>query len=72
MTRSVADDLREEQVRAILALTPAERMRIAEKLGEEGLRFFMSTNALTREEALRRIEEVRRLGRTPSACMDGR
>jgi hypothetical protein len=72
MTRSVADDLREEQIRQMLELTPGERMRIAEKLGEDGLRFFMSTNGITREEAIRRIEQQRRAGRTPSRCMDER
>jgi hypothetical protein len=72
MPRSVADDLREEQLREMLELTPGERMRIAEKLGEDALRFFMSTNGITREEAIRRIEEQRRAGRTPSPCMDGR
>lgn len=56
----------------MLDLTPGERMRIGEKLGEEALRFFMSTNGITREEAIRRIGAQRRAGRTPSPCMDGR
>jgi hypothetical protein len=69
--RSVADDLRDEQIREMLKLTPGERMRLAARLGEEALQFFMATNGLTREEAIARIRRQRRAGRTPSACMDG-
>jgi hypothetical protein len=69
--RSVADDLRDEQIREMLKLTPGERMRLAARLGEEALQFFMATNGLTREEAIDRIRGQRRAGRTPSACMDG-
>ena len=72
MARSVADELRAEQIREMLDLTPGERMRIAERLGEEALRFFMSTNGITREEAIARINRQRRAGRTPSRCLDGR
>jgi ABC-type Na+ transport system ATPase subunit NatA len=68
--RSVADDLRDEQLREMLAMTPAERMRLAERLGEEALQFFMATNGLSREEAIARIKRQRRAGRTPSRCMD--
>ena len=69
MPRSVADDLRDEQLREMLKLTPAERMRLAERLGEEGLQFFMATNGLTREAAIARLRRERQAGRTPSACM---
>jgi hypothetical protein len=55
----------------MLKLTPGERMRLAARLGEEALQFFMATNGLTREEAIARIRRQRRAGRTPSACMDG-
>lgn len=68
--RSVADDLRDEQIREMLKLTPGERMRLAARLGDEALDFFMATNGLTREEAIARIRRQRRAGRTPSACMD--
>jgi len=68
--RSVADDLREEQLREMQKLTPEERIELALRLGEEGLRFFMATHGLTREEAIRQIRRQRRAGRAPSRCMD--
>ena len=69
LMRSVADDLREEQIRETLAMTPDERVRMAMRLGDEGLNFFMSANGLTREEALARIKRMRSAGRVPSRCM---
>jgi hypothetical protein len=68
--RSVADDVREEQLRELQLLTPVERMLLAARLGQEGLEFFMATNHLTREEALLRIRRHRRAGRNPSPCMN--
>lgn len=67
--RSVADDLREEQLREMLELTPDQRVQLAMRLGEEALQFFMVTNHLTRDEAVRRIRKQRRAGRNPSRCM---
>jgi hypothetical protein len=67
--RSVADELREEQVREMQELTPGQRVQLATRLGEEGLQFFMATNHLDRREALRRIRAQRRAGRNPSPCM---
>jgi hypothetical protein len=68
--RSVADDLREAQVRDLQQLTPEQRVQLALQLGEEGLEFFMATNRLTREEAVKKIRLQRRAGRNPSRCMD--
>ena len=68
--RSVADDIREEQIRETLALSPEERVRLAMRLGEEGLQFFMAANRLTRAEAIALIRKQRRAGRTPSRSMD--
>jgi hypothetical protein len=67
--RSVADDLRDEQLRDALKMTPEDRMRLASRLGEEGLQFFMAANGLTREEALAEVRRQRSAGRTPSRCM---
>lgn len=68
--RSVADELRKEQVRELLAMSPAERIQLADKLGEDGLRFAMATQGITRDEAIRRIRQQRRAGRIDSRCMD--
>jgi hypothetical protein len=68
--RSVADELREEQLRELLARSPGERIELARNLGEEGLRFSVATQGITREEAIRRIRHQRRAGRVRSGCMD--
>jgi hypothetical protein len=70
MMRSVADDLREEQLREMAAMTPAERVKLALRLGEEGLRLMMSTQGIDRDEAHRRIRQSRQAGRRPSRCHD--
>lgn len=68
--RSVNDDLRREQRERIAKMTPAERVALAERLGEEGLAAFMSANRLDRAAALRAIRRSRRAGRRPSASAD--
>jgi hypothetical protein len=68
--RSVADELREEQLRELLAKSPGERIELARKLGEEGLQFSAAMQGITREEAIRRIRQQRRAGRLHSRCMD--
>jgi len=71
MARSkVAEELREEQRREVLAMTPAERVALAFALGERDLEFFMAANGLTREEALAQIEHTRNAGRRYSRCID--
>lgn len=68
--RSVADDLRHEQRERFAQMTPAERLALSERLGEEGLAEFMSANRLDRAEALQAIRRSRRVGRKPSRCFD--
>ena len=67
---SVADDLRREQAERFARMTPAERVALGEKLGEEGLAAFMSANDLDREAALKAIRRSRRVGRRPSNSAD--
>lgn len=68
--RSVADEIRDEQIRDVLAMSPAQRIELAVRLNEEGLRFFMATNNLDRASALAEIRKQRSAGRVPSHCMD--
>jgi hypothetical protein len=71
MARSkVAEELRQEQMREVLAMTPDERVELAFALGERDLEFFMAANGLTRDEALKQIERSRQLGRRYSRCVD--
>jgi hypothetical protein len=68
--RSVADDVREEQLREWAAMSPAERMELAFRLGEEGIQFMMAGQRIDRDEAIRRMRRTRRAGRRPSRCHD--
>ena len=68
--RSVADDLREEQLREMAAMTPAERVQLALRLGEEGLRLMMARDGIDRNEALRRVRKAHNAGRRPSRSND--
>jgi len=71
MARSkVAEALRAEQMREVLAMTPAERVELAFALGERDLAFFMAASGLSREKALAEIERSRRAGRRYSRCVD--
>jgi hypothetical protein len=67
---NVADDLRREQLERFAMMTPAERVALSERLGQEGLAEFMSANGLDRESALKAIRRSRRVGRRPSSSAD--
>jgi hypothetical protein len=67
---SVADDLRREQLERFAMMTPAERVALSERLGEEGLAAFMSANGVDRDTALKAIRRSRRVGRRPSSSAD--
>jgi hypothetical protein len=54
----------------LAAMTPDERVRLAERLGEEGLASYMRTHGVDRRTAVARIKATRRLGRRPSASAD--
>lgn len=71
MARSkVAEALRQEQMREVLAMTPTERVELAFALGERDLEFFMAANRLSRDEALAQIDRSRQAGRRYSRCLD--
>jgi hypothetical protein len=54
----------------LASMTPAERVALAARLGEDGIRSYMSVHGVDRATALARIKATRRLGRRPSACAD--
>ena len=70
MTSPLADQLKAEQLARFARMTPAERIALTERLGEEGLAEFMSANMLDRRTAIRLIRQSRRFGRRPSPCFD--
>ena len=69
--KSVADKLRADDRRAVLAMTPDERVQLALALGQRDLETFRLSHdpRLSREEAARRLERQRQSGRRASGCM---
>jgi hypothetical protein len=54
----------------LAAMTPDERVRLAARLGDEGVTSFMHTHGVDRRTAVTRIKATRRLGRRRSACAE--
>jgi hypothetical protein len=69
-TSKLMADLRRERQQRELAMTPAERLKLAGELAERSLRIYMSANRVDRETALRAVRRSRRIGRRPSRCFD--
>ena len=67
MPSKVASHVSRRRVRRIAALTPAERIQLAERLGEEGVASFVITQRVDRRTAIARIKATHRLGRRHSA-----
>jgi len=65
-----ADEAARERARRIAAMSPAQRVALAERLGEEGIASYMATQGVDRATAIARIKATRRLGRRPSRCAD--
>jgi len=70
--RSVADDIRDEDRRALLALTPDARVRLALELGDCGLDAFRLAHdpPLDRAAAARVLERRRQAGRRACPCIE--
>lgn len=66
----VNEQLRRERRERISKLAPAERVALAEKLGEEGLAAFMSAHHLERSAAMKAIRRSRAVGRRRSVSAD--
>jgi hypothetical protein len=64
--RSVADELRRRTIARVLDLTLAARIELALSLGDDDLDLFVRTSGLGRDEARRRLEAQRQIGRAPS------
>lgn len=66
--KSVADDLRREQITRLSTLTAAERIALSVRLGEEAARTYAHLNGVSVTEAKRALQRQRQVGRRPSAC----
>ena len=67
---SVADRLRDESRQRVLAMSPAQRMELALRLGDEDARLYAAANAVSDEEARMLLARRRRAGRQPSKSAD--
>ncbi|HVS32168.1 MAG TPA: hypothetical protein VMS98_12025 [Thermoanaerobaculia bacterium] len=72
MRSRLAEQLKKEQRARFASMSPAERVALTERLGEEGLAEYMSAHRVDRPTAVRAIKRSRRMGRRPSRCFDER
>jgi len=70
MRSKVATDLAREQAKRLAAMTPAQRIALAERLGEESVALYMAAPNVDRRTAMARLEASRRFGRRPSRSAD--
>ena len=67
---SVASVLRAHDVDYCREMTPAERLELAFRLGDEDLESFRATHGLDRRSAIRLLERRRQATRQPSPCLE--
>lgn len=66
--KSVADQLRREQMAGQLRLSATDRMELSRRLGEQAAEAYAAQHGLTPEEARRALQRQRQTGRRYSAC----
>lgn len=69
--RSVADDLRLETRGDVAWRTPAERVELAFRLGEDDVALLCAARGVSRDEAKHIIARSRAVGRRPSVLARG-
>ncbi len=72
MISKVAASLRRDQRRAESALSPLERLALAQRLGREAVAAFARLHGITTDQARRELARRRQIGRRPSRCAAGR
>ena len=68
MRSQVADSLRQVRRCAELALSPLERLALAQQLGQEAVTAFARAHGVTADEARREFARRRQIGRRVSGC----
>ncbi len=68
----LAAELREEDRHAERVLAPLERLRLAQRLGDEAVAMYALAHGVTKTAAARELARRRQLGRRPSRCAAGR
>lgn len=69
MTPTVAD-LRVRDAAEVRAMSPAERIELAFRLGDDDLETFRAAHGLDPQTARRLLERRRQATRQPSACLE--
>ena len=67
---SVADTIRGERVADEAAMSPAERVEFALRLGDHDREIFRRAQGMSDEEALRELRRRRQLGRVPCSFFE--
>ena len=68
--KSVAAILRERTSDEVRRLSPAERLELAFRLGEQDLAAYCASHGVDRDAALREFQRRRQATRRPSGCME--
>ena len=68
--KSVASALRVRTDAEIRRMSPAERVELAFRLGDEAIESLQASHGVDRRTAIRLIERRRQATRRPSACLD--
>jgi hypothetical protein len=66
--RSVADDLRDEQLRQMQQMSVEDRVELALRLGQRDLELYMAANDVDRETAIAVFRRAGAAGRQPSVA----
>ncbi len=69
MRSRVATEVSRTRARRLAAMTPAERVALARRLGEEGVTSYLMTHGVDRRTAILRIKATHQMGRRPSRCI---
>lgn len=67
---SVADTIRRERAAAEAAMSPAERVELALRLGDHDREIFRRAQGMSDEEALRELRRRRQLGRVSCSFLE--
>lgn len=67
---SIADTIRGERVADEGAMSPAERVELALRLGDHDREVFRRAQGMSDEEALRELRRRRQLGRVPCSFFE--
>ena len=68
--KPVATVLRARSDAEIRRMSPAERVELALRLGDEAIESIRTTHGVDRRTAIRLLERQRQATRRPSACLD--